>query len=243
MPVFQRDGGPPVVVGHRGVRRAGVVENTPPAFAAAHAEGARWVELDARRSADGVAVVHHDGWTPDGLPVVEQTAATLAGKGLWALADVLAGLHPDLGVNVEVKNLPGEPDYDPDEAIAAVVADVLGEGQRPLLASSFNPLTVAALNARLPATPVALVHYDAIPVADAIPLAAEFGAVALSSRIGAAGLDAAGVAAAHAAGLEVMVWTVNDPATALAMAGAGVDAICTDDPRSLVEAFGAMPRG
>ena len=38
------------------------------------------------------------------------------------------------------------------------------------------------------------------------------------------------IAQAHAAGLMVSTWTVNDQARALALAGMGVDAIITDVP-------------
>ena len=234
MTVFNRSA-TPVVVGHRGVRRAGIAENTAAAFAAAAAEGATWVELDARRSADDVPVVYHDGCTPDGVPVVQRTVRHLSASGIGSLGDILAGLPAGLGVNIEVKNLPGEPDYDPDDGFVAVLAALLGPlaGSRPWLLSSFNPLTVGALTAALPGVPTGLIHYDAISVAAAAEVAAEFGAVALSSRLGAPGLNAAGIGAAHAAGLEVMAWTVNDVAVALELAEAGVDAICTDDPAAL----------
>ena len=240
MTVFLRSGHP-VVVGHRGVRRPGLAENSPSAFATAYAEGATWVELDARRSADGVAVVYHDGCTPDGVAVVQRTAGELAASGVFALADVLAGLPDGLGANIEVKNLPGEPDYDPEDTFVEVVADVVGAtaGARPLLMSSFNPLTVGALAAALPAVPAGLIHYEGIAVPAAVELALEFGAVALASRLGAEGLDAAGIGQAHAAGLEVMAWTVNDTEVARALAEAGVDAICTDDPAALCVALEA----
>src|SRR5687768_11420346 len=154
MTVFSRSDAP-VVVGHRGVRRPGVAENTPLAFAAAVAEGATWVELDARRSADDKAVVYHDGCTPDGVPVVQRTVRELAASGVHTLADVLGGLPAGLGVNIEVKNLPGEPDYDPDDGFVEVLAEVVrtAAGGRPLLLSSFNPLTVAALAGALPDVP------------------------------------------------------------------------------------------
>ena len=136
MTVFSRSAAP-VIVGHRGVRRPGVAENTPSAFQAAAAEGANWVELDARRSADGVAVVYHDGCTPDGVPVVQRTARELAASGVHALAQVLAALPEGLGANIEVKNLPGEPDYDPDDGFVAVLAEAIRPlPQRPLLLSS-----------------------------------------------------------------------------------------------------------
>lgn len=43
-------------------------------------------------------------------------------------------------------------------------------------------------------------------------------------------IDAAAVAAAHARGLRVLVWTVNAPADLRAMAGCGVDGVITDYP-------------
>lgn len=244
MPVFGGISALPVVIGHRGLRRPGIAENTPTAFAAAFEEGAEWVELDARRSADGVPVVYHDGWTADRTPIVSRTAAELKSAGIFALADVLDALPAGLGVNIEVKNLPGEPDYDPDDAIAEMVAGVMADRQpRPVLLSSFNPLTVAALVRSRPDLPAGLIHYEGIAVADAIPLALEFGAVALASRIGAAGLDEPGIGAAHAAGLEVMVWTVNDLAEATRLAAAGVEALCTDDPAALIAGLAATRPG
>ena len=244
MAVFEGFGAPPVVVGHRGVRRLDIAENTPPAFTAAAAEGARWVELDARRSADGVPVVYHNGWTADGVAVVERTAAELSGVGVHSLADIFDALPPTMGVNVEVKNLPGEPDYDPDDQIVDAVAAVMEsfQGGRAVFYSSFNPLTVEALLRRLPDAHVGLIHYEGIAVADAIPLALEAGATVLSSNVAATGLDADGIAQAHEAGLSVMVWTVNDVDVAHALAAAGVDAICTDAPGAILEGFAATRR-
>lgn len=241
MPIFEGFGARPVVVGHRGVRRLELAENTPPAFAAAASEGATWVELDARRSADDVPVVYHNGWTADGVSVVDRTAAELEAVGVHSLASILDCLPATMGVNVEVKNLPGEPDYDPDDhvvdAVAAVMAD--HQGGRPVFYSSFNPLTVEALLRRLPDAEVGLIHYEGIAVADAIPLALEAGATVLSSNVGAADLTAGGIDAAHEAGLSVMVWTVNDVEVAVALAEAGVDAICTDAPGVIGEALAA----
>ena len=45
----------PTVIAHRGAREA-AQENTLPAFRLAREFGAEWVELDARRTADGVVV-------------------------------------------------------------------------------------------------------------------------------------------------------------------------------------------
>jgi glycerophosphoryl diester phosphodiesterase len=225
------------------VRREGLAENTPAAFAAAAREGARWVELDARRSADGVPVVYHNGWTPDGVPVVDRSTEELAAVGVYSLADILGAMPAGMGVNVEVKNLPGEPDYDPDDAVVETVAAVMArhQGDRSVFYSSFNPLTVQALGSHFPAEPVGLIHYEGIAVVDAIELALEAKAAVLAPHVDAPGADAGGVEAAHAAGLEVMVWTVNDVGVAQMLAAAGADAICTDAPATMLEGLAATP--
>lgn len=244
MLVFSRKPRLPAVVGHRGVRRPDVAENTPPAFALAAHEGADWVELDARRSADGVIVLYHNPYTPDRVAVVARTAAELAADhGICTLAEVLPALPDGLGVNVEVKNLPAEPDYDPTDALVDPVIDQVRShaGTRPVLFSSFNPLTLQALTERLPDTPTGLITWDSFSMRAAIPVAREYGATVLVPRLGSPGLDAEGVAEAHEQGLSVMVWTVNDMDTARMLGDADVDALCTDDPGLLRTGFATPP--
>src|SRR3712207_3080331 len=102
MGVFAATPGNPQIVGHRGVRLPGIAENTPPAFAQAAHDGAQWVELDVRRSADGVPVVYHNGYTPDQQPVVSRTAAELETTfGICSFAAVLDAMPSSLGINVE----------------------------------------------------------------------------------------------------------------------------------------------
>lgn len=233
--------GRPLVVGHRGRRGAAEPENTPAAFAAAAAAGADWVELDARRSADGVCVVIHDPVLPDGRAVVGCSVDELAAAGVSTLADVLAGLPEGLGVDLEVKNLPGEADYDPDNGVVAELAATAAATaqSRPLLVSSLNPTTVAAAAETLPGIACGFVAYDGLTVSAAVGIAVEFGAVALCPKVTCPGLDAEGVAAAHDAGLGVLVWTVNDLDEARRLAAAGVDAICGDDPTELARVLDA----
>ena len=57
---------------HRGASAA-APENTVEAFRLARELGADWVELDARLSADGVVVVHHDAHLADGRMLVDLT--------------------------------------------------------------------------------------------------------------------------------------------------------------------------
>jgi glycerophosphoryl diester phosphodiesterase len=224
-----------VIVGHRGSPfRA--PENTLESFGAAADEGAAWVELDARRSLDGVAVVVHDATDSDGVPIAEQSADALSARGIAALTDLLASLPAGLGVDIELKNLPGDPDYDEDEQrLALLVADAVRPllGTRPLLASSFNPLALAALRERLPELPLGLLTVPGLALGSGIELAVEFGLDAVFPHLSSPDLEPEAFAEARQRGLATMVWTVDDPVAARRLAAAGADALCTNDPAGL----------
>lgn len=243
----------PVVVGHRGAPRL-APENTPEAFAAAAAAGAGWVELDVRPAADGL-VVHHDPCTVDGTPLVERSVRALRALGVWALDEVLDGLPDGLGVDAEVKNAPGEPGALPGVVLAGRVAPLLraAAGERPVCATSFHPPTVAALVAHLDGggagsgggggagggIPVGLLAGPRVRPASALRLARDLGGRLVCPHVLTLGLGPAYVAAAHRAGLAVLVWTVDRPARARALAAAGVDAICTNDPGGIAAVLAA----
>src|SRR3954452_22090130 len=93
------------IFAHRGAS-ARYTENTVSAFQGARDLGADWVELDVRRTADGSLAVHHDAHLPDGRRIVELHAADLPDT-VPDLAGALDACEP-LGVNVEIKNLPGD---------------------------------------------------------------------------------------------------------------------------------------
>lgn len=227
----------PAVVGHRGAPRV-APENTSESFRAAADAGASWVELDARRTADGQVVVIHDPVTSDGVPVVSRTLADARAAGLESLAEVLAALPPGLGADIELKNLPGEPDYDDEQRLAALVAEALVPlmGSRPLVASSFHPLALVAVRERLPELPLGLLTVPTLALSSGIDLALEFGADAVFAHVSAPDLSPVVIADAHERGLAVMVWTVDDLGEARRLAEAGVDALCTNDPAGLYTA-------
>lgn len=229
--------GGPVVVGHRGAPWT-APENTPEAFAAAAEQGATWVELDVRRSRDGL-VVTHEARTAEGAAVVATSTQALRHAGVHCLEEVLEALPEGLGANVEVKNLPFEPDHDRRSELVAVLAPLLRAQleRRPLFASSFNPRTVGALVEALPGVPAGFVAARQVRAAVALRVALRIGARVLCPHARAAGVDGPLVSAAHAAGLAVMVWTVDEATRARALAALGVDALCTNDPETLVTAL------
>jgi glycerophosphoryl diester phosphodiesterase len=235
------DFGLPVVIGHRGAPLV-APENTPASFAAAASAGATWVELDVRRSADGL-VVAHDPCLADGSALVSWPVEALRAHGIWPLDEVLAGLPEGLGVDVELKNLPGEPDYDEGQLLAAAAAPPVraaASAGRPMVVSSFNPATLIAFAAAAAAAadvPLGLLHGPTLRAPAGLDLARDLPAQVLCPSVTSPGLDAALVSAAHAAGLSVLVWTVDDPSTARRLASMGVDALCTNDPAGLVAAL------
>lgn len=232
----------PAVIGHRGVRGGGPPENTAAAVAAAAAQGAGWVELDVRLSADGVPVLSHDPTLADGRAVAELDAAALRRAGVADLAAVLETAADGVGVDLELKNLPGEPGFDPDHGLIERVAAVVAAARpRPLLVSSFNPETLERARAALPQAPAGWLYHAELDPGEAAGIAEACGAAVLAPHVDAR-LERCDVAALHERGLAVLVWTVDDPGRLRALAAAGVDAVCADEPGGALAALGRAGR-
>ncbi len=224
----------PLVLAHRGANRV-APENTLPAFAAALEQGADGVELDVHRTVDRRLVVHHDAAAPPlGVLAGLTLEAIRAGRPeiptLEEALDVCAGFL----VNVEVKNLPGDADYDPaDEAAELLVELLAGRDHRDdVLVSSFNLPTIDRVRALDASVPTALLTYTSFDPIVAVGVARDRGHVAIHPAVQAMAGDvaAAVVDAAHRAGLRVNVWTVDDVDELQRLAGAGVDGLVTDVP-------------
>ncbi|HVF75730.1 MAG TPA: glycerophosphodiester phosphodiesterase [Acidimicrobiales bacterium] len=212
------------VIAHRGAS-AVRPENTLEAFAEAARLGADGVELDVRRSADGALVVRHDPALPDGRVVANVQVADLPDDiPLLAAAVDACG---DMVVNIEIKNLPHEPGWDPDEVVAAEVA-AFAAGSDRFVVSSFSVATLDAMRRAEPSVPTGLLTLAAFDQYAAITTVVEHGHTAFHPHH--EGLSAGVVAAAHDAGLVVTTWTVDDPDRLRAVADMGVDAVITNHP-------------
>lgn len=215
------------VLAHRGAS-AVCRENTLAAFRAARDLGADGVELDVRRSADGVLVVHHDAALPDGRPLASVAAAGLPAwvPTLEAALEACAGLV----VDVEVKNLPTEAGFDPDESAAAGaarLAERLGLLDS-VVVSSFSMAAIDAARAAVPSLATGWLTLAAFDQLDALALAAERGHAALLPRHEAVTPEL--VEAVHDRGMAVHAWTVDDPGRIREVACMGVDALITNVP-------------
>ena len=212
-------------------------ENTIAAFVEAGRLGADMVELDVRRTADGALAVHHDAKLVDGRLIADLNAVSLPDYVplLDAALDACAGM----GVNIEIKNFPGDPDFDPGQSVAAAVASVvvqLGVADR-VIVSSFNLGAVDTVRAAEPSVPTAFLTLTGWDQFEALGRAVERGHGALHPQHGA--VTAELVAATHAAGLAVNTWTVDDPARMRVLADMGVDGIVTNVPDVAIDVLRA----
>jgi glycerophosphoryl diester phosphodiesterase len=220
-----------VRVGHRGAA-ALAPENSLAAIEAADAAGVDAVELDVLRRDDGVLVLAHGQGVPDDAPLLDDALDLVGRLGL--------------AVQLDVKVAGNE---------AAIVAALHGHDllSRAFVSSCSLPI-LRAFAAAAPALPRSFTYPDdrlgaserrlLRPVVP--PGLAVLRALAprrLPRWLRAAGAQAAtlnwavaspaAVAACHASGAAVYVWTVNEPALATTLVASGVDGIITDDPRIL----------
>ena len=219
-------------------------EQTLPAFARTWSQQRVTCELDVRFTADGVAVVFHD---PDlgrmagtrgrlhELDLAEFRALRAAVPGVAAvpfatLAEVLRlARRSRAGLNVELKNLPGQPGFDPTEATAERLAEILRLSRIApyrLTVQTFWAPDLVVFGRLLPRARRSLLIE---------PGGEEDGIErALMAGAGAVGLhwpaSADAVRHAHAERLRVMAYTLNDPAAVRDARRAGVDVVITDDP-------------
>jgi glycerophosphoryl diester phosphodiesterase len=210
---------------HRGASKA-EPENTVAALRRAGEMGAQAVELDVRRTVDGVLVVHHNPHLHD-LRLIAATAHADLPESVPTLAaalDACAGMW----VNVEIKNDPEEPDFDPTDFIAdETVAHLLArhEDDRWLI-SCFRIETVDRCRALAPHIRTAwLCTMPPHEVADDLALR---GHIAVHPWFGAVTPEL--IESCHARGIQVNVWTCDDPERMVELTSWGVDGICTNVP-------------
>lgn len=214
----------PLRIAHRGASRE-FRENTLPAFARALALGADAIELDVHVTRDGIPVVHHDFDVHAGggtaIPIIGATLDELrevdlgGGTRIPTLAEVARVVGSSAELLVELKG------HGVEEGVVTCLARHTG----PWALHSFDHIAIERVAVRWPSLRRGLL-FDRTP--EDLP-----GSVAR-----AAALDVwprgdlatpQFVEAAHALGLRVIAWTVNDPADGALLMERGVDGICTDD--------------
>lgn len=235
----------PLAFAHRG-GAGDWPENTMPAFEHAVGLGYRYLETDVHATADGVLLAFHDDRLDRvtdrtgaiaALPFSVVAEARVDGREPIPLLEDLLGAFPDARVNIDPKHDDSvEPLIEVLERTAAVDRVCIGAFSDarlrtlrarlgPGLCTSMGPKEVArlrldAISGRVHPTPTGCVQ---------IP----------ESFRGVTVTNAAVVRAAHRAGLQVHVWTVDDPAAMNRLLDLGVDGLMTDRPAALKEVLTA----
>ncbi|MBX6358762.1 MAG: glycerophosphodiester phosphodiesterase [Acidobacterium ailaaui] len=148
--------------------------------------------------------------------------------------------------NVETKSFPSHPELTPSpEEFVKLVDDAVRRHhlQSRVILQSFDFRTLIAMKKLDPSIRLSALLSDnakddalmGIPATnkDFVSVGKQTGAQIISPNYHLVTPEK--VAAAHAAGLQVVPWTVNAPEDWQKMVDAGVDAIITDDPEALVE--------
>jgi glycerophosphoryl diester phosphodiesterase len=210
--------------------------------------GADFVEVDVRLTADHVAVVLHDAdvsRTSNGTGLVnEMTLAEVKaldasgeralGLEVPTLEEALRELSGLIGVDVEIKNLPGEPGYDsPREAVAAECVRLIRKTafQGEIILSSFNASAIERIREVAPDVPTGFITTALVDPWEVLAYAKSRGLAVILPQ--APALYEQGrpfVEAAHEAGVRVGAWTVDDPDAVDRLFAMGVDAVATNDP-------------
>ncbi|MBP3978390.1 glycerophosphodiester phosphodiesterase family protein [Microbacterium sp. BLY] len=235
----------PRILAHRGLvtaegRESGVWENTAAAFAAAHAAGVDYIETDCQVTADGDVVLFHDSdlrrLLDDAREVHEVRTRELAALfaehgGLLTVTEALSAF-PEMRFNIDVKT----------PAAADPLGSILSAHTHRVLVTSFSDAnrratidSIRKAGADLrPATSGGTRTIAAVRSLSAARLSPgrllrDVDALQIPERRGGIRvLTPALLRAAHRAGTEVHVWTVNDAEDMRRLVAAGVDGVVTD---------------
>lgn len=232
----------PLPFAHRG-GASDQPENTMPAFEAAIELGYVYLETDAHVTADGICLAFHD----DRLDRVTDRTGVIAelpyrvvrdarvdGREPIPLLEDLVASFPQARVNIDTKS---------DAAVAAVAAVVRRtDAIDRVCIGSFSDARLERIRAELgPALCTSLGPKGTarlrggsfgLPGAGHLPAAC----AQVPHRIkGVTLVDQRFVDTAHGLGLQVHVWTIDDPAEMHELLDLGVDGIMTDRPGVLRE--------
>lgn len=235
----------PRVLAHRGLVTAegaesGVWENTAVAFAAAHAAGAEYIETDCRVTADGDVVLFHDE-TLERLMGDTREVAVVTTKELRSIFAEHGGLltvrealetFPTIRFNIDVKTDAAAEPVGPiiaphahrvlvtsfsDARRRRAVEAVLAAGSEIRPATSAGSRTIAAV---LALTTLRLSPAAVLRDIDALQVPERQGIVRVLTR--------SLVRACRSLGVEVHVWTINEPEDMERIISAGADGIVSD---------------
>jgi glycerophosphoryl diester phosphodiesterase len=207
------------VHGHRGAR-ARMPENSLAGFEYAIGCGVDALEMDLVVAGDDLVVISHDPIAERGSAPTLDEVFGLRGRGSFQY-------------DLEIKTWDGPPACPPPQRYARMVLDKIRayEMESRVIVMSFDFKVLEAMRRAAPEIRLcALTEDDPREFREIAEEAARAEIVAPHFSL----VTPANVAAAHLAGLTVLVWTVNSPAEWDNLVAAQVDGIITDDPAALI---------
>jgi glycerophosphoryl diester phosphodiesterase len=226
------------VTAHRGSSRA-APENSMAAVLRAIDDGANFAEIDVQETADGVVVLFHDKdlrrmagvnkgiWevTHDEmsqLDIGSWFSAEFADTRVTTLEEAIEAVKGKMKLNIEMK-FNGH-DKQLAAEVARIVRDAGFEDQCVVTSLVYRGVQeIARLDEQLRRGLIVTAKLGDATNLDVNLLAVNANTVTRDL-----------ITRAHRAGMEVHVWTVNEPAQMLTMIHLGVDNIMTDSPEVLV---------
>ncbi len=238
----------PKVIAHRGSSGT-APENTLASLHLAGQQGIKWVEIDVMLSADGIPIIFHDDYlsrTTNGEGIIHKTplvALKQLDAGSWkdskyqqetipTLAEAIAVISQyGMGLNLELKPCEGLEEETTEASIK--VLKQYWPTDLPLLLSSFNYFSLASAGEIWPEVDLGY-NVSAIPKAWKARL----------EHLSCSGLhihqsffEAKQVAEIKAAGYKVLAFTINNESLALDLFEQGLDAVFSDYPLQMQQAF------
>ncbi|QQL44362.1 glycerophosphodiester phosphodiesterase family protein [Sulfuriroseicoccus oceanibius] len=223
-----------LIIAHRGAS-ATAPENTMAAIYQALEDGAHWVEIDVQETADGEIVLFHDSdfkrvgrtalniWDAqssdlDQIEIGSWFAPEFASETTPTLRQALEACRNRAGVLIELKY------YGHDEMLEQRVINIVEDLQMvdQVMIMSLQRPGIEKVRQLRPDWKIGLL--SSVAVGDLTRLDVDF--LGLNARAATKPL----IERAHRAGIDVFVWTVNDPISMSSLTSRGADGLITDKP-------------
>jgi len=234
-PVTDSPLGPgPLVYAHRG-DRSRAADNTLEAYTLAVGAGTDGIELDVRRTLDGVLVVSHDDRAMNVEPFasLEFDVVRELAPQVPTFREAMDSIPRHVFVNVEIKNFPYDAGFDESRTIVDDTLNALREYDDPqrILMSSFDPMSMQRVKDVGPEFLCSLLVLKTVPLGPGLKTAEELDMSAVNPHYShLAGAAHEVMEEIRATGLRTVVWGVDTAEEISQMAQVGADAIITDDP-------------
>ena len=224
----------PLVYAHRG-DRSRAQDNTLEAYQLAVEAGTDGIELDIRRTGDGILIVSHDDRVPNLKPFSRLVFNELRTQAphVPTMREAMDAIPRDVFVNVEIKNFTFDAGYDDRCTLVDQTLEELRGFDDPgrIILSSFDVMSMKRAREIDNAFLSGQLLLQVVPLDAGIEIAKELALDAVVPHLDHLTGDAtASMDKIRNADLATVVWGADTPRDVAHLVRAGVNAIITDDP-------------